>query len=318
MRAGLDDSGCISIFSRVLASTIRDQLDTKPSVLIPFIGGLGNQLFQLCGGLFLKSVKKRNTSFTDRLLTLANHSLVERRTLMIQSLLKSEELADYSRLYVSAASLISRFENNRFAREINPADDVLWKTGPKTRFVLGFFQRDEYVSAVWDALTARMNESPEFRGLLVTAPQPTIVLHVRRGDYLNPRTQQFHGLSSNTYFEKACQQVMDRTRTPSITVVSDDIDGAVLQLKTSQFFSNADITFRKGLNEIQTLRLMSSARGVVASNSSFSWWGARICWALNDGLVAVPTPWFSEPGSIDSYLHPNDDRWMVIPRELEG
>lgn len=294
-----------------------DKKSSKHPVLIPFIGGLGNQLFQLCGGLFLESVKKLSVSFSDQLLLLANRSLVERRTLMIQSLLRGGELTDYSRLYISAATLISRFNTKRFTREIQPADEVLWKTGPKTRFVLGFFQRDEYVSAVWNALLARMNGSSEFQSLLVTEPQPMVVLHVRRGDYLNPRTRKFHGFSSNAYFEKACRKVIDRVKIPSITVVSDDIDGAMLQLKTSRYFSNMDLTFRRGLNELQTLRLMSSARGVVASNSSFSWWGARMCWALNDGIVAVPTPWLSEPGSIDLRLHPNDDRWMVVPREFE-
>jgi len=290
---------------------------SKTSVLVPFIGGLGNQLFQLCGGLFLESVKKRSISFCDELLTLANHSSLERRTLMIRPLLRNGELTDPSRLYVTTATLISRFDTKRFAREIQPADDVLWKTGPKTRFVLGFFQRDEYVSAVWEALLARMSEGPEFKSLLTTELQPTIVLHIRRGDYLNPRTQKFHGFSSNAYFEKACQQVMDRVKIQAITVVSDDIDGAMRQLKTSQYFLSMNITFSRDLDELQTLRLMSSARGVVTSNSSFSWWGARICWALNGGIVAVPTPWFSEPGSIDLQLHPKDDRWMVVPRALE-
>lgn len=290
---------------------------SKPSVLIPFIGGLGNQLFQLCGGLFLESVKKRSISFSDRLLTLANHSPLERRTLMIRPLLRTGELADYSRLYVATATLISRFDTKRFAREVQPADDVLWKTGSTTRFILGFFQRNEYVSVVWEALLDRMNGNSEFRSLLTTEPQPTIVLHIRRGDYLNPKTQKFHGFTSNAYFEEACQQIIDRVKVQSITVVSDDIDGAMRQLGTSQYFSNIDVTISRDLSELQTLRLMSSARGVVTSNSSFSWWGARLCWALNNGIVALPTPWFSESGSIDLHLHPSDERWMVIPRALE-
>jgi len=233
---------------------------------------------------------------------------------MLGSLLLPEELSKTSRLYLSCVTLLSRFEFRNFVRESTPADDTLERVTRETRFVLGFFQKNHYVAPVWDELLVRFRTSLEFSQLFRREEVASIVVHVRRGDYLDPNTRKYHGFSSNEYYETACQLLSNLTGCSSYMVVSDDLIGAKTQLESSRFFSQSRVQFVSGLNEIETLSLMASARGVVASNSSFSWWGARLCWALKSGVVALPKPWLAQDGPSDNQLHPLDHRWIAVPR----
>lgn len=285
-------------------------------ILIPFIGGLGNQLFQLCAGLFIQRHNSYRVVFTDRLLTLTPNSLAERRRFMLRSLIFPEETSRPSRLYLSFATFLSRFEFQNYIRESTPANDTLARVTPETRLLLGFFQKNSYVSLVWDELIFRFAASLEFSQLMTQEKHSSIVIHIRRGDYLDPKTRKHHGFTSNQYYETACQILSDITGCSSYLVVSDDIVGAEIQFQTSNFFSQRRVQFVSGLNEMETLSLMSSARGVVASNSSFSWWGARLCWAFGPGVVAVPRPWLAQDGPVDSQLHPFDSRWFVVDRPI--
>lgn len=252
--------------------------------------------------------------FTDRLLTLTPGSLAEPRSFMLRSLITPEEMSKPSSFYLYSAILLSRLKSSKFIRESSPADDTIARANQQTRFALGFFQRNTYVSAVWDALFTRFARSGEFSQLTKHETTSSIVIHVRRGDYLNPKTKRYHGLSSNQYFETASQLLSDITGCSSYLVVSDDVIGARTQLESSRYFSRQKLQFVSGLNEIETLSLMSSARGVVASNSSFSWWGARLCWSLSNGVVSVPTPWLAQDGAVDNHLHPIDGRWIAVRR----
>lgn len=235
---------------------------------------------------------------------------------MLRSLVAPEEISKPLSLYLYSAILLSRFGVPSFIRESSPADDTVGRVTAKTRFALGFFQRSAYVASVWDELLTRFAASHEFSQVAKQESLSSIVIHVRRGDYLNPKTRKHHGLSSREYFEDASRLLSEITGCNSYLVVSDDIAGAKMQLESSRFFSKNTLQFISGLNEIETLSLMSSARGVVASNSSFSWWGARLCWSLNSGVVAVPRPWLAQDGLVDVLLNPTDSRWITVQRSV--
>ena len=69
-------------------------------------------------------------------------------------------------------------------------------------------------------------------------------------------------------------------------VFSDDIPWCREHFRGQQF------EFSEGRDEIEDLLLMSSCRGAIISNSSFSWWGA---WLAGHNKVICPSRWFG-PG----------------------
>lgn len=296
---------------------LKHHRDVNPRhFVIPLMGGLGNQLFQLCAGLYVKNMTGRLVGFSDQLLDLAPASYVERRIYGLSDLVAPDERVRIPRWQLVCMPLLSRLANSYFVRESTPSDESLIHVPVRSRGAIGFFQRDEYVTHVWRDLMQRMNRSTSFSQVLLPGKLDTIVVHVRRGDYLNSHTKRFHGLTDIDYYVRGCKELVARTGCESLTVVSDDIEGAKRQLMDHSFFSRAHIDFAAGLDELSTLATMASATGVVASNSSFSWWGGRLCWANGGGNVVVPKPWFATEGSADTFMHPNDDRWLVLNREL--
>jgi hypothetical protein len=114
-----------------------------------------------------------------------------------------------------------------------------------------------------------------------------VCVHVRRGDYLSA------GWSlPASYFRAAVTAVPECADLPTI-VVSDDLPGAQAEYdwpEGTRFVSNAPAV---------DLQLLSHASVVIASNSSFSWWGAWLN-VVPDAQVAAPACWLGvESGTED-------------------
>ena len=69
------------------------------------------------------------------------------------------------------------------------------------------------------------------------------------------------------------------------------------------------------MSELEDLAGMSASRGIVISNSTFSWWAAWIGTQLHECNVVAPRPWFATPSAADDNLLP--DGWTVLDRELQ-
>jgi hypothetical protein len=65
---------------------------------------------------------------------------------------------------------------------------------------------------------------------------------------------------------------------------------------------------------ISDLLAMSSAKGLVMSNSTFSWWSAWLGGQKSDLNVVAPSPWFARESAAEAQLFsPN---WQRINRDL--
>lgn len=108
-------------------------------------------------------------------------------------------------------------------------------------------------------------------------PLPYVSIHVRRGDYVGNKF--YIDLFSNAYYERAMQQFPDA----KFMVFSDDIEWC----KKQEIFANCK--FSEGFNEIEDLNRMSSCRGHIIANSSYSWWAA---WLSGKKTIA-PKEWYT-------------------------
>ena len=99
--------------------------------------------------------------------------------------------------------------------------------------------------------------------------------------YFNLGHHEHEDLKDN-YFMRA----MALFPNEKFTVFSDDIERA----KKEPMFQGEQFEFSEGRDEVQDLNLMACHKGIIGSNSSFSWWGAYLSGA---DKIVFPSQWFS-------------------------
>lgn len=132
----------------------------------------------------------------------------------------------------------------------------------------------------------------------------TAFLHIRRGDYL--KYPDIHCLQPLDYYMRAIKELS--ARNPAISklyVLSDDVEW----IEAQEFFKFDIFSIVKGLDEIETMALMTLCTGgAICANSTFSWWGAFLgAYAVRNPVV-VPADWIR--GQEIVALFP--DEWIVI------
>ncbi|MEI9912906.1 MAG: alpha-1,2-fucosyltransferase [Bacteroidota bacterium] len=129
----------------------------------------------------------------------------------------------------------------------------------------------------------------------------SIAVHIRRGDFMNPKITAYHGVMGTDYYSKAIQILKERITSASVHYFSDDIEWVKKYLPAD----NAEFVSSFTRSAIEDFYLMTKCRHIIIANSSFSWWTA---W-LNDNpgkIVVAPGKWFA-----DSRINTND----LIPAE---
>lgn len=109
-----------------------------------------------------------------------------------------------------------------------------------------------------------------------------VAIHVRRGDYVN--NQFYVDLSETDYYKKAMSEFPTGTE---FLVFSDEIGWCM------QHLIGNNLSFWETQNELEDFNKMSSCRGIIAANSSFSWW---VAYLSNCGKVVAPSVknWYTD------------------------
>lgn len=174
----------------------------------------------------------------------------------------------------------------------------------------GFYQSEKYFSEIKDeirqAFTFNLNianaQSLEMMRQ-IDADDKAVSLHIRRGDYLQPKHWESIGcVCQLPYYQNALSELEKRIPNPSYYVFSDDIDW----VKENIPLENATyINWNKGEDSWQDMMLMSHCRNHIICNSTFSWWGAWLN-PRKDKVVIIPEKWFNH--SEAPYIYP--DGWI--------
>lgn len=163
------------------------------------------------------------------------------------------------------------------------------------RLLHGYWQSEEYFSPAREILLKEF----EFQGIdeknLRTAEQmasePSVSLHIRRGDYLLPQFQWLFGnICTDDYYKSAVRRIQEIAGAYHLYVFTNDIPWV------KQNFSFADYTlvdWNTGVDSYKDMYLMSKCRSHIIANSSFSWWGAWL--GQNpDKIVIAPSKWLNQ------------------------
>lgn len=268
-------------------------------------GGLGNQLFQLSFACYLKQrfgdeVRVDTSSFVRR------SSLNTPRRVEV---FPEEFGIDTCSLSPSAV----RFR--RFVRKISldiKRDPWEWSFDSLTNrdvVVEGYFQADSLVELVASQVLPILTN--------LTAPfaigEPFAAAHIRLGDYLHPTTRALHGLTDPEWTLLRCLELAESRGVSKVVAFTDSpelLSGLVDRKILSQFeVSDAS-------QPLEVLGGLASAKALVMSNSSLSWWGARLLSEVNlgDGNVIFPVPWISLGSPLDETLYRSE--WVRCSRAI--
>ena len=132
------------------------------------------------------------------------------------------------------------------------------------------------------------------------------LLHIRRGDYLQPKHWATTGsVCQLPYYQNAIAEMSRRVASPSYYIFSDDI----AWVKENLPLQNAVyIDWNTDEDSWQDMMLMSHCKHHIICNSTFSWWGAWLNPNM-DKTVIVPSRWFQHSEAPDIY----PTGWIKVP-----
>lgn len=162
----------------------------------------------------------------------------------------------------------------------------------------GYFQDAKYVSDTFCSLLRLPEPLP--------LPPCTLVLHLRGGDYLRPPQVFWHKIDILGYLDRA------RQRFPHlfarVLVFTNDKEYARSELDALAI----PYVFAPDTDELQALSMMASSFiPLMISNSTFSWWAARL--SDKARLKLMPRDWFPDASKTEQFKGLRDvDNMQVI------
>jgi hypothetical protein len=273
-------------------------------------GGLGNQLFQIAAGTYLKDLLDKDVIFDATLLTKVPKK-IRRRDVEVAWLLDTSELKSSSFTTLSNL-LLEKYVKNSILKEKDLNDLVLNRVTSRTKVISGYFHNYEYAEKTWPKISLKILGKLEESAPKNITNTKYLAVHFRGGDYLSDeKTRESHGVTGFNYFNNAIKKLITDSNIDKVVIVTDSPD--FLRQNLSEF-KNININISSSNNIYEDLAIIANSSGVVMSNSSFSWWGAFIANKISNAKIIAPTPWFT--GKIDEprYLIPK--HWSVLERDI--
>jgi hypothetical protein len=283
-------------------------------ITVSLVGGLGNQMFQYAAG---KALAERHG--VGLALDLSGFRDYPLRSFLLDRLsVPKVDLAGVSE--DGARKPTNNFVRARWKQRIDrvlgrvglpkPApsanryrephfhyDPAFEGLGPQTS-LFGYFQSERYFCSIADTLRDWLLPSEPFGAAAadvlgqIEHSDLAVSVHVRRGDYLNPGTAEFHGILGEPYYRQALERV-GTTLGDSVEffVFSDDPAAAEQVL---HFVPKSRLNYVRGdpARPWEDMALMARCRHHVTANSSFSWWGAWLN-GSPEKIVVAPRAWFT-------------------------
>ena len=163
----------------------------------------------------------------------------------------------------------------------------------------GYWQCEKYFNHIADTLKTELTlrDTPSVAAQKfaeqISATPNSVMVHVRRGDYLTWAAQR-HGALAMGYYESAAA----RFKGHNFFLFSDD-PSCTLPVPHTKVQCTPH----------EEIWLMSKCKDAIIANSSFSWWGAWLG-ADKTGTVIAPKQWFRTGNEDAADIVP--DRWLRL------
>lgn len=266
-------------------------------VIIKLSGGLGNQMFQYAFGLAYSLRHNLKLKFyAQELIERNEHNGLELdKVFNIHLDLATEQ-------EVSSLPLVKE-PSSGYHRTIAETKQFAYFTG--------WWNSEKYFDDYWLAIQKAFEWKNVYSSIPVAqALQESnrCAIHFRRGDYKAPKgSPQVFWCLNDIYYKKAIEHVIEKRGIRSFGVFSDEPETAVEYFSKLRRKLPKDVDIQFLINDRKErsyldMYLMSHCKGVIAANSSFSWWAAKLN-VNKDIAVVMPYSWYinSAMKTIDIY-----------------
>lgn len=269
-------------------------------IIINLKGGLGNQLFQYASGLHLakdemvyfdlsyfKKNKHQGEGFQKRAFELSLFKKVKFK-LLNTTLLKLCLSQNY---WITSIRKILPFglDNLQYINEENIGKEF---TKGTYFYLQGYFQDPKIFENIRSIIISRLQfpKLPrQFSDIEKKISSTNAVsLHVRRGDYLDEKINEYHGILPLTYYQKSVKIISEKTKNPHFFIFSDDVDWCK---DSFNFIEHKTVISDRNAPHWVDMYLMTKCNHHIIANSTFSWWGAWLN-ENEDKIVIAPKNWF--------------------------
>lgn len=174
--------------------------------------------------------------------------------------------------------------------------------------IFGYFQSWRYLEALSSERRLQLRAAIRARAESTEAPwNPNdVVVHVRRGDYLQPGTTEVHGALAYQYYACAVKHLRNLGFDGQVWLVAEE------SLPDQDEWSKAlggPVGQVGGSSLWQDLSMLMDAPSLVIANSTFSWMGGWL--SKCERPVVAPIPWFRDRTYDTKDLLP--PQWTVVP-----
>jgi Glycosyl transferase family 11 len=285
----------------------------KDLLTLEIMGGLGNQLFQVAALAYLSETQgftsaigfsRVSTGFSPRVFEIPEKML---NILMPKIELNHHENSLGLILKKISWNIESRLQLSIFSSKyISPVTgfDINLTKKFKKSLLSGYFQTFYYANFLeWRKKFSNFDIHGDlFEGLRLELMQSeAICMHIRGGDFL--LNSSGNGNLSSRYFFEALK--VSGSFGKMVWIFTDDLEYAknlVAELPIVAKFVDEE----RELSPFETLLLMSNAKQIIISNSTFAWWGAFLSEFSN---IYAPAKWF-ESKEDPALLIP--DHWIRV------
>lgn len=280
--------------------------------------GLGNQLFQFCFAHYLKesgykvrfenypiwspglsySLKKLKTicPHVDFSInpTISHTSILGRMSYRLKIAIP---LSDIYMRYARYTRFIESPNQYFTARDLSTLPNV------KKSIYQGFWIHwthaySQQNSAIAD-IQKYLSENVDVGDYLVNTNK-NLVIHVRRGDYLDRGNESSFGVITAQSYKELISKIKKQYIGINVVTLTNDFNLSENELYGEDF---GHILPPDLCDPWQALKLMSQADIVISANSTLSWWGAVIA-SLNGGIAYIPKNFYKNFDTKDAFHFP--------------
>jgi len=280
--------------------------------------GLGNQLFQY---VFAHSLidSNRNVSFENSPIFPQNYhyQLTEIQSLCHHLSFRKNFTINHNSIFgrsvykLKISGLMSNYILGVKTSQIIREADLDKFTFNKDKYLLdgsniilmGFWQHWGFVESEIDSAVSEISKFLQdlpVPKLLSTTGRKRLVVHVRRGNYLQRGLDQILGVVNPASYRSVIKSLLEKNPGLEVYTLTDDID-LINNTDYGPLFGH--IINPNEVDVWQAIKLMSEADFVLAANSTLSWWGALLA-TMQGGKGFIPSKFHKNIDSGDAFFSP--------------
>jgi hypothetical protein len=283
-------------------------------------GGLGNQTFQYAYGHTLRKLGYEvnfDTSFFMDIKKYTKRDLsILKFNLSLDKNFSDKKTKNIFHIFRNKfINLIKSDIKVRF-RKINTNRSIFDYLFLKTKD--DYYQSEKYFSQYREEILQEFTLKKEFQSekylsfkKQIQNSKKNLIIHARRGDYLNNSENSVFNIIDEEYYKKSIEEITRKTNATieefDVFIFSDDVNW----LKKTLNLNNIIAVSGNSLSDYEELSLMSFGQNFIIPNSTFSWWGAWLS-SYENKLVIAPKFWFKEGVFVNANTDIIPETWTRV------